>query len=149
MLTANPDVEIVEQSENIVIAGDAGLGIEEVVNFDIKTRVRKKSGRIRVDNVPPEEFLVNRRAKSLDDARFICHRTTMSVSELVSMGYDQDEIETYAGVGELETENERRNRFSDLGDSADLNYADPSQKEVPVYESIITVSYTHLRAHET
>ena len=141
LLTANPDVEIVEQSENIVIAGDAGLGIEEVVNFDIKTRVRKKSGRIRVDNVPPEEFLVNRRAKSLDDARFICHRTTMSVSELVSMGYDQDEIETYAGVGELETENERRNRFSDLGDSADLNYADPSQKEVPVYESIIKVDF--------
>lgn len=141
LLTANPDVEIVEQSENIVIAGDAGLGIEEVVNFDIKTRVRKKSGRIRVDNIPPEEFLVNRRAKSLDDARFICHRTTMSVSELVSMGYDQDEIETYAGVGELETENERRNRFSDLGDSADLNYADPSQKEVPVYESIIKVDF--------
>ncbi|MGB0824298.1 MAG: portal protein, partial [Alphaproteobacteria bacterium] len=91
--------------------------------------------------MPPEEFLVNRRAKSMEDARFICHRTTMTVSELVSMGYDQDEIEAYAGVGELEVDMERRKRFEDLDGQNDYNFADPSQREVPVYESIVKVDY--------
>jgi len=141
LLLANPDVEIVEQDTQVVIAADKELGIEEVANFDVTLKVKTKSGRIRVENVPPEEFLVSRRAKSLDDARFICHRTTMTVSELVSMGYDQDEIEAHAGVGELDTEHERRKRFGDLDPATQYNFVDPSQREVPVYESIIKVDY--------
>jgi hypothetical protein len=141
LLLANPDVEIVEQSEEIIVKGDEELGIEEVARYDVTLKTRTKSGRIRVENVPPEEFLTNRRCKSLDDARFICHRTTMTVSELVSMGYDQDEIEAYAGIGELETETERRKRFEDLDAQQDYNYSDPSQREVPVYESYIRVDY--------
>ena len=112
-----------------------------MLSYDVTLRTKTKSGRIRVENVPPEEFLVNRRAKSMDDARFICHRTTMTVSELVSMGYDQDEIEAHAGVGELEVDIERRKRFEDLDGQNDYNHADPSQREVPVYESIIKVDY--------
>ena len=141
LLLANPDVEIVEQDTSTVVAGDEELGIEEVLSYDVTLRTKTKSGRIRVENVPPEEFLVNRRAKSMDDARFICHRTTMTVSELVSMGYDQDEIEEHAGVGELEVDIERRKRFEDLDGQNDYSQADPSQREVPVYESIIKVDY--------
>jgi len=141
LLLANPDVEVVEQNENIVVAGDEELGIEQVISYDITLRTKTKSGRVRVENVPPEEFLVSRRAKSLQDARFVCHRTTMTVSQLVSMGYDQDEVEAYAGVGELDVEHERRKRFEDLDAQQDYDYADPSQREVPVYESIIKVDY--------
>jgi len=141
LLLANPDVEVVEQETTVIRAGDEELGIEEISSFDVKLRTRTKSGRVRVENVPPEEFLVNRRAKSLDDARFICHRTQLTVSELVAMGYDQEEIENYAGVGELETETEVRKRFGDLDGKQDYDYADPSQREVPVYESIIKVDY--------
>ncbi len=141
LLLANPDVEVVEQNENIVVAGDEDLGIEQVISYDITLRIKTKSGRVRVENVPPEEFLINRRAKSLEEARFICHRTTMTVSQLVSMGYDQDEVEAYAGVGELDVEHERRKRFEDLDAQQDYDYADPSQREVPVYESIIKVDY--------
>ena len=141
LLLANPDVEVVEQDTSTVIKGDEELGIEEVLSYDVTLKTKTKSGRIRVENVPPEEFLVNRRAKSMEDARFICHRTTMTVSELVSMGYDQDEIEAHAGVGELEVDIERRKRFEDLDGQNDYSQADPSQREVPVYESIIKVDY--------
>ena len=141
LLLANPDVEVVEQDTSVLMAGDPELGIEEVLNYDVTLRTKTKSGRIRCENVPPEEFLVSRRAKSLEESRFICHRTTMTVSELVSMGYDQDEIETYAGVGELEVDMERRKRFEDLDGQNDYNRADPSQREVPIYESIIKVDF--------
>ena len=141
LLLSNPDVEVIEQTTTVVVAGDEERGIEDINNFDVKLRIRRKNGRVRVENVPPEEFLVNRRAKSLEDARFICHRTQLTVSELVAMGFDQEEIENYAGVGELETEPEVRNRFGDLDGKQDYDYADPSQREVPVYESIIKVDY--------
>ena len=141
LLLSNPDVEVIEQTTTVVVAGDEERGIEDINNFDVKLRIRRKNGRVRVENIPPEEFLVNRRAKSLEDARFICHRTQLTVSELVAMGYDQEEIETYAGVGELETETEVRKRFGDLDGKQDYDYADPSQREVPVYESIIKVDY--------
>lgn len=141
LLLANPDSEVVEQNETIVQVGDEGLGIPEVANYDVTIKTLTKSGRIKVENVPPEEFLVNRRCRSLEEARFICHRTTMTVSELVSMGYDQEEIEANAGVGELSMETESRRRFEDLDAQNDYSHADPSQREVPVYESIIKVDY--------
>lgn len=141
LLLANPDVEVVEQSETILMAGDEGLGIQEVANYDVTLKIKKKSGRVRVDNVPPEEFLTSRKTKTLAESRFLCHRTTMTVSELVSMGFDQEEVEEHAGTGELETETERRHRFEDLHADVDSSYSDPSQREVPVYESYIKVDY--------
>ena len=141
LLLMNPDVEVVEQSETIIQEADEELGMAQISTFDIVTKTVTKAGRIRVENIPPEEFLVNRRCRSLEDARFICHRTTMTVSELVSMGYDQEEIEEHAGMGELAYEQEERHRFDDLDASVDYSHADPSQREVPVYESIIRVDY--------
>ena len=41
LLLANPDVEVVEQNENIVVAGDEELGIEQVISYDITLRTKK------------------------------------------------------------------------------------------------------------
>ena len=84
------------------------------VQYDMSVRVTRKSGEIKAINVPPEEFLVSRHAVSLDDAHFVAHRTSMTVSELVAMGYDRDIIEQYAGENELDTDREVNNRFQDL-----------------------------------
>lgn len=50
-------------------------------------RNRNKYGCIHVENVPPEEFLIDRNAKSIKDASFVGHRVARTVSELKSMGY--------------------------------------------------------------
>lgn len=142
LLLANPDVELISQRENMTtIIGDDGEDTEVVESYNLKLRIKKVSGRIRIENVPPEEFMFNRRAKSLDDARFVCHRTTMTVSDLVSMGYDQDEIEAHAGHPQLEVEQERQVRFGDIESSTETEPSDPSQREVAVYDSIILVDY--------
>jgi hypothetical protein len=44
----------------------------------------------RIDPVPPEEFLIERRAKSIEDANFVAHRTNMTRTELIEMGYDPE-----------------------------------------------------------
>lgn len=138
LILANPDVEVVEQSENMTeVVMDDGTGAVMAESYDMKVKVTRKSGKIRIENVPPEEFIFNRRAKSLEDCRFVCHRTTMTVSELISMGYDEDEISEHIGSTRVELEEERDVRFNDLGSASDVSPADDSQQEVAVFDSII------------
>ena len=44
--------------------------------------------------VPPEEFLISRDARSLEDARFVGHRRRRTVSSLIEEGYSRDLIES-------------------------------------------------------
>ena len=143
VLMANPDIEIVAQEENITstVMDEMGELVPMGFSYDLSVRVRKKSGSVKVVNVPPEEFLVNRRATSLEDAYFVCHRTTMTVSDLVAMGYDREEVEAYAGVSDLDVDEERSTRFNDLEAVTGTDAADPTLKEVTYYECIMKVDY--------
>jgi len=51
-----------------------------------------EKGRLCVQSVPPEEFLIDRRARSIETAEFVAHRY-VTVSDLVKMGYDFDEVQ--------------------------------------------------------
>ncbi len=142
LLLSNPDIEVVEREENyIATMTEFGEEIQIVDNYDLKVKITKKSGKIKIDNVPPEEFLFNRRAKSLEDCYFICHRTTMSVSDLVSMGYDRKLIEDHAGKIDNEVDEERQKRFEDLESQSGRDPADPSQQDVIVHDIIMKVDY--------
>ena len=55
--------------------------------FDVVCKRVSSKGRVRVENVPPEEFLISRKAKSIADASFVGHRVARTRSELKSMGY--------------------------------------------------------------
>jgi hypothetical protein len=143
ILLANPDIEVVEQQETVINSymEDDGTLVPLESSYDLSVRVTERKGKIKVINVPPEEFLVNRRATSLEDAHFVAHRTTMTVSDLVAMGYDREEVEKYAGTYDLNSEEERTNRFQDLEASTGIDPADPTLREVIYYECIIKVDY--------
>jgi hypothetical protein len=70
--------------------------------YDVRIRRTKTVGKIRFDAVPPEEFLIDRRASSLDKADILAHRRYLTISELVEMGYDYDEVEPLKGEGDAE-----------------------------------------------
>ncbi len=56
-----------------------------------------------IDNVPPAEFLINREAKSIEEARFTCHRVRKTLSELREMYPDEDlDVESIKG-GDIES----------------------------------------------
>ena len=143
VLLANPDVEVVEQQETVLNSymEDDGTVVPLESSYDLSVRVTERKGKIKVINVPPEEFLVNRRATSLDEAYFVAHRTTMTVSDLVAMGYDREEVEAYAGVSDLDVDEERTNRFQDLEANTGTDAADPTLREVVYYECIMKVDY--------
>ena len=144
MLMNDPNVEIVEQSETVmesIYDDESGETMPLRSEYDLTVRVTREEGEIKVINVPPEEFLVNRRATSLEDAHFMAHRTTLTVSDLVAMGYDRDEVEEYAGEDELKVEDEVSNRFQDLEASTGVDPADPTMRSVVYYECIVKMDY--------
>lgn len=144
-LMANPDMEIIgveeEASETYAEDEETGEMMPVASTFNIKVKVTEKTGKIRIENVPPEEFLVNRRATSLEDAHFVAHRTVMTVSDLVAMGYDRDLVEKHAGYSSLEVDDERNNRFQDLEANTGTDAADPALAEVIYYECVMKIDY--------
>jgi len=144
ILLADDEVEVVSQNETVIgeeMEMPDGRIIPQTIIYDVKLRRTKTDGRINIENVPPEEFLISKRAKSLKDANFVSHRTTMTVSDLVAMGYDRDEVEAYAGVTDLDTSEERTSRFEDLESGSEFDSKDPAMRDVLVTESYIKADY--------
>lgn len=142
-LLNDPSVEIVEQNENVrsSYVDDDGETQPLDVDYDLSVRVTRKSGQIKAINVPPEEFLVSKHCASLDEATFLAHRTSLTVSELVAMGYDRDLVEQYAGESEIDNDREVNNRFEDLEAARGEEPSDPTLRSVIYYECIMNVDF--------
>ena len=62
----------------------------EVTFHDVVIRRTMKNGKVKIENVPPSEFLISRESKTIQDARFVCHRVLKTLSELREMYPDED-----------------------------------------------------------
>ena len=97
-----------------------------------------------IQAIPPEEFLIEAQARSLEDVDFVAHRTRKSLTELRQMGYDEEKIAnigSYSETVELETDPEIISRFEHIGGSR-KNQAQGYQdqvREVLVYEAYINL----------
>ncbi len=109
-----------------------------VQSFDVKIKRRVTKGRVLLDHVPPEELLIDGRAKTLDEARFVAHRTEMPISDLVAMGFDKDVVESYGGYRDITLDQEKQKRFQNLNSYRD-DPADPTQERVLFQESFIRI----------
>jgi hypothetical protein len=145
-LLANPDYELVgtisEQATAFMVDEMTGEEVPIDSSFSVRVKVKRKSGKIKVANIPPEEFLINRRAVDLEDAHFVAHRTSMTVSDLVAMGYDREVVERHAGTGsDLDLDEERSVRYQDLEANTGIDAADPTLAEVVYYECYMKVDH--------
>jgi hypothetical protein len=80
------------------------LPVPQIYNLELKREY--KSGRVQVEAVPPEEFLIDRRARSVEDSVVVAHRRMMRVSDLVALGYDEEEVRAQMGAYELDSNDE-------------------------------------------
>lgn len=86
------DVEIT-YGETMVETPMGMMGQTQPATYDCTIVRTTEKGRLRVQSVPPEEFLIDRRARSIETAEFVAHRRYVTVSDLVKMGYDFDEVQ--------------------------------------------------------
>jgi len=137
-LIVNEDsIDVIEHSESVEMSMDQ-MGMEiENRSHDIKVIKRANGGKLCVESVPPEEFFVDRNARSIDDAYVVAHRAEMRVGDLVAMGYDFDEVIDLAGITENDTlvDEESYARTGYSRDTEQTEYKDPSMKIVLVTEA--------------
>ena len=103
--------------------GEEGEQVEEQVEeqatvtmvHDVVIQRRDYGGKVKIENVPPSEFLISREAKSIPEARFTCHRVLKTLSELREMYPDKDlDVEDMSGAAEdlADFSGERLERFA-------------------------------------
>jgi len=133
------DVTVLEQTitEEVEISPD-GTEIKTPI-YDFKISKTKRSKGLTVVSVPPEEFFIDRNARSIEDFFVVGHRTDMTVGDLLSMGYTEDELFGLTGTMstmQSEAEFQRRNYAVDEDDDES---ADPTSKKIIVTEAYMKV----------
>lgn len=98
LLQQERGLEIVSQepgeSQTAIMAGPDGQPVQqEIETFNVKAKHVKRNGRVRVKCIPPEDFLIDRDATCIEDARFTAHRDDVTKSDLIEMGFDRDVVD--------------------------------------------------------
>lgn len=128
-LLTQPDIEIDEYEVD-----DSGLVSGAVYRI-------KDTSQVCIEPIPPEQFLISNRAKSITDAAFVAHRVEKTKSELVEDGYDRKIVEKLYDSEEALYQEEKDARFSEMDDNSvgvDDDFQDQTKK-VTVYEVYINL----------
>ena len=152
ILLDNDDVEVVQeesfvdekakqQLEEIKLLAEAqGQEIEDIPTPKLHNCIIKRttnSGKVKIENIPPEEFLIQRSAKSIEDADFVAHRVLKTRSELIQMGFDRDIIENLPTQNNITLNDERLARFADIDESPLNDAPDESTQDIEIYECYV------------
>ena len=117
-----------------------GMEVEMPVH-SVKISRQEDKGEMRIDSVPPEEFFINRDARSMKDAYIVAHRTEMRAGDLIAMGFDPEDVtnlDSFDGGSDMTEAEvfERRGYDSDLSDE---DTQDPAMKNVTVTEAYMRI----------
>lgn len=154
LLLADDQYEIVEQEqrqvgetqvppspEEMMMAQQSGTPpipqTVPVFAYDVKVKKKENKGRVKIENVPPEEFIISKKGRSIGDTPFCAHRKLVTRSELIAMGFDADIVEDLPANTDLTFTPERTARFSQGEQPSDYETMDKSMQEVEVFECYI------------
>lgn len=135
LLMQVPELELVEQEM---------LPQSDIVKRAVFVRTRK-SGRVCVEPVPPEEVLISRDTPNeLSKASFVEHRSLKSISEIRKMGFDvPDDLGGQFSEAEFSLERQERLRYDDTWthDTGSQTVNDPSRRKVWLCEAYLYVDF--------
>ncbi len=156
LLLDDDNVEIVEEEsfvdeagkklldDAVAFAEQQGQTIEDIPTPKLHNCIIKrtsKGGKVKVENVPPEEFLIQRTAKSIEDATFVAHRVMKTRSDLIEMGFDREVVENLPTSNNILLNNERLTRLSDI-DQTPLNEgSEDATQDIEIYECFVKTDY--------
>ena len=132
--------ELLDEAKKVAEAQGQDLSevpIPKLHNVVVKTT--KTNGKVKIENVPPEEFLIQRTAKTIEDSTFVAHRVLKTRSDLVEMGFDKEIIDDLPTSNNIILNNERLTRYSDIDQSPLNNAPDESTQEIEIYECYVRV----------
>ena len=100
-------------------------------------------GKVAIEVIPPEEFLISTRAANINDADYCAHVPEKTKSELIEMGFDAEVVEgletTEGEQRDTDTNQGRAIRFHDERSTADTTTIQTQQDKVILYEEYVKV----------
>jgi hypothetical protein len=159
LMLADETVEVVEQDqrqvgevpvppspEEMMAAQQTGVPpvpkMQPIFVYDVKVKRVKKFGQVRVENVPPEEFIISKKARTIPDSPFCAHRKLTTRSELVAMGFKEDVVDSLPAYQDLDFTPERVARYTQGEQPMDQSAVmDKSMEEVETFECYIRTDF--------
>jgi len=116
------------------------MEVPPIVNiyYNVKCKKTKDFSKVKIENVAPEEFLIDKRAINIEDAEFVAQRSLVTRSDLIAMGYDPKVVETLSTGDTLDFTPERTARFGAGEEPFGTNNSDDeSMERVEYYECYV------------
>jgi hypothetical protein len=145
MLMSDETMEIVEQdTTEFPIFDPNGMPVVDPMGVpvmgattNVVVQQKKKSGKVTIENVPPEEFLISKKARTIADSPFVAHRQMLTRSTLVAMGFNQKQVEGLQMGDALAYTPERVARYAAGEQPYQVQTDDPSMQEIEVFECYV------------
>lgn len=140
MLLSDGSLEVVEQEVEFIEGGIDPMGMPiQVPVYEVKVRSVKKYGCVKIENVPPEEFIISKSARTIEESPFVAHRRLMTRSELIALGYDKKVVDGLPSYDDLQFTPERVARFSQGEQPDEDTSLDPAMQTIEVFECYIRI----------
>lgn len=131
-----------KQAEEISQDPDTGLSTSLTVStYDVTIKKTINRSRVKLCNIPPEEFVVSVTARSLDEAVLRSHRTYKRAGDLKDMGYKASVIDSLPTYEPFRQTQEQLNRSGLVWDVSSNNEDDPDMRLIAVHEGIVKCNY--------
>jgi hypothetical protein len=127
---------------------DQNTGLQ---TYDVEVSRKQVNKFVKIESVPPEEFIIDTWSSCIEDASFVGHRRLVSRSDLVSMGFDPElvysmssESNTYLRGGNGNSITRARNGYDNAqftNNGFNSGVLEDSQEQVMVTEGIIKVDF--------
>lgn len=129
------------QSEGYLNEEDHGDG-----TFTVSHQVEIPDGQVRIENVPPEEFLISPLSRTLAEAPYVAHRpSNVTRSILLEMGLDPEVVESlpaYTAGRNEESRSQSRYQDEEWSSGARVQAGnDKSQDVIGLLDEYIRVDY--------
>ena len=154
ILIDSDDVEVVEEESFVdekakaefeeikIIAADQGQDLGKLPTPKLHNCIIKRttsSGKVKIENIPPEEFLIQKTAKTIEDSNFVAHRVLKTRSDLIKMGFDKDVVENLPTQNTVLFNEERLTRFADIDENPLNDSPDESTEDIEIYECYVRI----------
>lgn len=145
-LMDDDELEAVERAEKegmVPVEVEPGVFVETPATLhDVEFKRTSKTGRARVEPVPPGEYRISADSRSVDprDARMVGQEREITRSELMEMGFSKDLVDDLPAYGDPEESEEELSR-RDKSEETDDAPHDKSQEKILVKEAYIKVDY--------
>ncbi len=111
------------------------MDVPPIINvyYNVKCKRTKDYSKIKVESIAPEEFLIDKRATTIEDAEFVAQRSLVTRSDLVAMGYDPEMVAELSVGDTLDFTPERVARYADGEEPFSGDDGDNESMEVVEY----------------